>query len=217
MAVPSQLSLYNGALRIIKHRRLTSLTEETEGRRLLDEEYAETLDYCLEQGYWNFASRMVELEASDDEETTFGFQYTFQKPTDYVRLVRISHSEFLYPTLEDLDYTDEGEYWFSSINPLYVQYISNDDLYGANFNLWPAVYTLYVQHELAFRIAPHLTSYSGNELQVLERARDRALKDARSKDAMAQGVMRPPPGRLTQSRSRRMGVWGGSGGRPWWR
>lgn len=214
MPTPTTLSLYNGALRIIKQRRLTTATDDIEARWLLDEEFEEAKAWCLEQGLWNFASRMVELEASEDEEPLFGLNYAFTKPSDYVRLVKISASPYLWPTLEDLQYTDEGDYWYSSVNPLYVQYVSNDDAYGESLGLWPQTYTLLVQHELAFRIAPHLGSFSANELVEYERKRDKALKDARSKDAMNQGAQRPPPGRLTQSRGARSA---NNGGSPWWR
>lgn len=215
MPTPTKLTLYNGALRIIKNRRLTATTDDVEARYLLDDEYEEARAWCLEQGYWNFASRMVEIEASEDEEPLFGLKYAFTKPIDYVRLVRISASPYLWPTLEDLQYTDEGDYWYSSVNPLYVQYISNDSAYGEDFSLWPQTYTLFVQHELAYRIAPHLGSFSANELQEFERKRDKALKDARSKDAMNQGAMRPPPGRLTRSRGG--GFTRYNNGEPWWR
>lgn len=216
MAVtPTKLSLYNGALRIIKHRPLATTTDDVEARYLLDDEYEQTLAWCLEQGLWNHASRMVEIEASEDEEPLFGLNYAFDKPSDYVRLVKISASPYLYPTLEDLQYIEEGDYWFSSVNPLYVQYVSNDDAYGGSFGLWPQTYTLFVQHELAARVAPHLGSFSANELDQIDSKRDRALKDARSKDAMGQGAQRPPPGRLTQSRGR--GLFGGNNGRPYWR
>lgn len=215
MPTPTKLSIYTGAARILKLRPFDTVTDDVEARYLMDAEYEDARAWALEQGLWNFASRLVELEASEDEEPVFGHNYAFDKPADFVRLVKISASPYLYPTLEDIQYTDESNYWFSSVNPLYVQYVSNDASYGEDLSLWPQTYTLFVQHELAYRVAPHLTSFSANELQDLERRRDRALKDARSKDAMNQGAMRPPPGRLTTSRGGRFTC--GGAGRPWWR
>lgn len=215
MATPTKLSIYQKACLLCKQRPITALTDDVEIRYTMDQCYEETLAWALEQGLWNFASRLVELTASEDEEPVFGFNYAFDQPSDYVRLVRMSASDQLWPVLEDMQYTEEGDRWYSSANPIYVQYVSDDSAYGADFSLWPSTYTLFVQHELAFRIAPHVTSFSAAEMDYLQAQRDRALKDARSKDAMEQGAMRPPPGRLTSARGGYNQM--GRGRSPWWR
>jgi hypothetical protein len=207
----SQLSLYNGALRIIKNRRLSTITDDVEERYLLDDVYEEALGWCLEQGLWNFALRAVLLEASTDVVPEFGWVYAFEKPSDFVRLNAIGGNEYMDPTLEQ--YVDEGGYWLADVNPLYVSFISNNSSYGGDTSKWPRTYELFVQHELAWRVAPHLTAMPTEQLGQLQDLRDRAMKDARSKDALNQPAMRPPPGRLVQSRlgSRTYT------GRPWWR
>lgn len=207
----SQLSLYNSSLRIVKHRKLSTLTDDTEARYLLDDEYAKVVAWMLEQGLWNFALRTLALEASVDVEPEFGFSYAFEKPDDYVRLNAISGNATFYPTLDE--FNDEGSYWVANCDPLYLSYISNHTDYGNDLGRWPSSFELAVEHELAYRIAPHLTAMGDNEYRDLERRRDRAVRDARSKDAMNQPVSRPPPGRLVQAR----GYGSGHGGRPWWR
>jgi len=208
-----QLSLYNGALRIIKNRAIDSLTEDVEERYLLDNEFSKALKYCLEEGLWNFALRTTLLEADDTNEPVWGDTYAFAKPSDFVRLNAISADPYFSITLEA--YTDEGPYWISSVNPLYVSYISNDPLYGMDYGRWPATFELFVEYELADRIAPHLTAMSDSDLKYLYQRKLEAMKDARSKDALNQPAKRPPPGRLVQARNG--GRYSSNDGRPWWR
>lgn len=207
----SQLSLYNAALFLLKHNRLTNLTNNVEARYALDNVYADVKAYCLEQGLWNFALRSVSMEASVDEETFFGFKYVYDKPDDYVRLNAISANESFWPTLNE--YLDEATYWLCDVNPLYISYISDDDEFGNNLGEWPMSYTRYVEHELAYRIAPHITSMGDQSAKELERRRLMALRDAQAKDAMNQPMANPPPGRLLRARSQGSRV----AGRPWWR
>jgi hypothetical protein len=208
-----QLSLYNGALRILKNRHLDSLTEDVEERYLLDLEYNKAIRYCLEQGLWNFALRATLLEPDDTNEPTWGDLYVFQKPEDYVRLNAIASDQYFSVTLGE--YTDEGDYWVASINPLYVSYVSDDPAYGYNLGRWPATFELAVEYELAHRSAPHLTAMSDQDLVRLREEKIEAIRDARSKDALNQPAMRPPPGRLV--RARQGSRYSAQDGRPWWR
>lgn len=211
--MPDQLSLYNGALAICKNRYLESLTEDVEERYLLDLEYSKALGYCLEQGLWNFALRATLIEPDDTNEPTWGDLYAFKRPDDFVRLNAISGDQYFSVTL--YEYTDEGSYWIASVNPIYVSYISNDPLYGLNLGKWPATFERFVEHELAHRIAPHLTAMTDADLKRLDQSRLTAMKDARSKDAMNQPTKFPPPGRLV--RARQGSRYSANDGRPWWR
>jgi hypothetical protein len=80
---------------------------------------------------------------------------------------------------------------------------------------WPATFERFVEYELALRIAPHLTALSDADLKRMYDMRANAMKDARSKDAMNQPSMFPPPGRLV--RARQGSRYSASDGRPWWR
>lgn len=206
----NKLSLYNGALRILKHRKI-ALTDNVEARHLLDDEYDKVIAWCLEQGLWNFALRATALEADVEIEPEFGHSYAFEQPLDYVRLNAISSNGHFNPTLEH--YVDEGGYWLASTNPIYVSYVSNGNDFGGDLSRWTATFVLAVEYELAYRIAPHLTSMGEDAARELERRRDKSMRDARSKDALNQPAQRPPPGRLVQSR---IGS-GSASGRPWWR
>ena len=79
----SKLTLFNGALRLLGERRLASLTEDRPARRYLDDAWDDGLvDDALEQGFWNFATRTVQMTASTSVEPEFGYRYAFQKPDD---------------------------------------------------------------------------------------------------------------------------------------
>jgi hypothetical protein len=195
----TKLGLYNGALRVCKSARLEGLTDDVEGRYLLDDVYSGTVLFCLEAGLWNFAQRSVEISPDDSITPSWGFSFAFLKPDDYVRLVAISDSETMYPTLGN--YLDEGTYWHASCNPLFVTYISNDTTDGGlNIANWPESFTRAVEHQLALEIAPHLTSMSEGQLASMEKDADRKMRTAKALDAVNQPAQRPPPGRLVQAR-----------------
>lgn len=210
MPTPTQLSIYNGALAILKHRPLATITDDTEPRYLLDNEYAKTKAWMLEQGLWNFALRATKLEPDTGNTPAFGHSYAFEQPTDYVRLNAISSDPYFYQTLED--FIDEAGYWIASVTPLYVSYVSDDNSYGGDLSKWTTLYERAIEFELAYRVAPHLTSMGNESMSELERRKNTALRDARSKDALNQPAKRPPSGRLVQSRG---GSRGSSGTPPW--
>src|SRR5690349_21802567 len=107
-----KLTLYNDALLILGERKLASLAEAREPRRALDDAYDLTLRYALEQGYWNFAIRAVQLAASASVTPAFGYMHAFTKPADFVRVVEQSASETFSPPLIGKEIVDEPGYWY---------------------------------------------------------------------------------------------------------
>lgn len=194
----TKLSLYNGALAIVRMRKLDSVTEANEARYKLDDEYDKSLAAMLEDGLWNFAARTVALEAATDVEPEFGYANAFEKPDDYVRLIAISMNGYLRPPLED--YRDEGQYWLADISVAYVSYVSNGASYGLNLGNWPSSFERAVEYDLAQRIAPHVTSMGLADLKALKAEAKKELANARSKDAVNQPPHHPPAGMLVRAR-----------------
>lgn len=227
-------SIYNGALRLLGRRLITNFDDRTIARRvydanpktdaqgrgaapslpasdveaemilrrLLDETYDEAVEYMLAQGLWNHASRTVSIEAETAVEPAFGYNYCFEKPADFIRLIAIGASGELYPTLSD--YLDEGGYWNANVDPLYVQYVSDDASYGLNTALWPITFKKALEAYLAVQVAMDpVVGISAGKLELLQKMAVQLLRDARAKDAVNQAAVRPPPGRLTQSRGGR--------------
>lgn len=192
----SKLSLYNDALLILGERKLASLAEAREPRRALDDAYDKALDFCLEQGFWNFAMRAVQIDSSASVVPTFGFNHAFTKPDDFIRMYRLSAYEQLDPPL--LDIVDEPNYWYANCDPLYVKYISDDIAYGQDLSIWPETFADYVANRLAIKTCKRITGKDPGE--DLIRAEKKARMDARAKDAMNEPPGFPPRGTWVRSR-----------------
>lgn len=194
----SKLGLYNEALGHLRERRLASLTETREPRRVLDDYYDGVLAYCLERGFWNWAMRAVEIDASDAITPQFGYANAFEKPEDWVRTYTISDSDMLAPPL--LEVIDEGSIWYADCDPLYVKYVSDNAAYGMDLGVWPASFADYVALRLALRAGPRIASVSADTLEYLRTEERRALAAAMSKDAMDEPPGIPPRGTWATAR-----------------
>lgn len=195
----TQLGLYNEALRLIGERRLASLTENREPRRVLDDIWnAEAREYCLEQGMWNFAMRAVTIEKSTTV-PAFGYLNAFDKPNDHIRTAGVAEDEYFNVPLVRM--VEEVGFWFADIDPIYVRYISKSESYGFDLTRWPATFTKYVAAYLASEAVLTLTQSPEKQRIILAIAEQR-LKDARSKDAMGDPTAFLPQGNWTSSRNR---------------
>lgn len=193
-----QLSLYNGALIKLGQPRLAALTDEGKARRALDAEYAKTVKGCLEAAFWNFAMRFVQLEATPSAGSSFGYQYIFDKPDDWIRTAGVTIDG--YGKVPLLDYDDRASLLLADYATIYLRYVSNDQDYGLDLGLWPQTFVDYVETCLAWAICEEVTG-SADRKDRLEKARSIAKYKASNTDAMNEAVTRyPPPGRLVQSR-----------------
>lgn len=193
-----RLSIYNGALRLLGERRLASLTESREPRRLLDDVWDDDgIKACLEAAQWNWASRTVAVPASDSVTPEFGYVYAFEKPTDIVRLVGLSSS----PTMSEplTRYENMGGFFFADLDTLYIRYVSNDAAYGGDFSLWPESFADFVEAHFAHEIAPKLTA-SEAKVEMIRKERERRLSDAAAQDAMSGPSKRPSLGNWANAR-----------------
>lgn len=193
-----KLSLYNDALLILGERKIAALTEAREPRRALDDAYDKALDYCLEQGYFNFSMRAVQIASSASVVPAFGYQYAFTKPDDFIRMYRQSANPQLEPPL--LDIVDEPNYWFANCDPLYVKYVSNSTAYGKDLSIWPETFADYAANRLALKTCKRITGKDPTE--DLIKAEKKARMDARAKDAMNEPPGFPPRGTWVRARTR---------------
>lgn len=194
-----RLKLYNGALRELGERRLSSLSEEVPARYDLDEVWDNGfIRDALERGLWNFAARTSELNYTGDINPEFGYRYAFEKPVDWVRTAKLCTDEWFRNPLRMVE--DQQNYWFCDLDKIYVSYISDDDAYGSDFGLWPVSFTRWAEAYLAFKIAPRVAPKK--EKDAFDKQK-KFLTEARSRDAMndASGVL--PEGSWTRSRRAR--------------
>lgn len=206
-----QLSLYNGALRHVKQRRLATLTDTSEPRRLLDDVWDDgARNFVLEQGEWKFGIRTEQIQYTPSVEPPFGYRFAFPKPADWIRTTAIASDEYFRVPLNEM--SDEAGFWFSDLQTIFVRFVSNDASYGLDFGKWPQSFTLYVECYLAWLISPRLLK-SKDDVDDLEQRMNRYLVAARSKDALNGPTSFPPPGSWTSARvgrgSARRSLWNG--------
>ncbi len=192
----TQLSLYNGALKALGEPSLSSLDEEREPRRALDDIYDDSLMLCLEEGMWWFARREAQVE-SNETGPEFGFLYRFEKPSDWIRTIAIAtDGGFSCPLM---DASDQPDWWYANSTPLYVAYVSNNDEFGMNLAKWPASFTRFVEYELAERVCLQVTQ-SDAKLQEMMKLKKMAKRDALNKDAGNDFPKQMPSGSIVRSR-----------------
>lgn len=205
MSAPDKLALYNLALLAVGERALSSLTEQREARRHLDTVWAgNAVNACLEEGQWNFASRSQRLDFTSNIAPAFGYRRAFTKPSDWVRTMAVAIDEFFRSPLNS--YLDESGYWYADLDQIYVRFVSDDPSYGLNYSRWPASFQDVVTGYLAWKIGPKITT-SRDRVVELEKEYLKALKDARTKDAMNGPVGIPARGSWSTARQGNRASW----------
>lgn len=210
-----QLTIYNEALGHLEERRLVSLKENREPRRVLDTFWANVPLYCLEQGLFRFAKRVTEIDATTSFTPAFGYNNAFAIPQDWIRTVLVSTSPDLDPPL--LQYGEETGYLYANATPLYLSYISKDPTYGMNLGAWPQAFGDYVTKRLARQACKRITGSDallkgGDGLIALE---DKARRVTKANDAMNDPPGLPPVPFWVRARRGAFGPGGlffGSGG-----
>lgn len=193
-----KLSLYNGALTILGERKLASLTENRPPRKKLDDVWDNDLrERVLQHGQWNFAGRSVMLEASPSVTPSFGYQFAFDKPTDFVRTMQVAYDEYFNNPITR--YSDEASWLFCDSEQIYMQYVSKDAQWGLDYSLWPENFTEYVEHYMAYKAAPRLIGVDISQ-DKLKREMLQMRASAKGTDAMEGPAHFAPKGGWSRSR-----------------
>ena len=198
--MPDQLSIYNGALRMIGERRLADLSEDVESRYVLDDIWDDNgIKRCLEKGFWLHAMRAVELDYDPDFTTPFGHKYTFEFPSDFVKLYSLCTDEFF--THSVALYQTEGNFIFCDYTKLYMRYVSDDASYGMDMSLWPETFTEYVEGYFALRAIKVLTDAQTDEQELKDDVK-KLLTKAKSESALREptGLVEPSGWAIARSR-----------------
>lgn len=200
--VASKLTIYNGALNICKERRISSLSEDVEARYVLDDNWdRDFIDTVLEKGLWNHAMRTIKIDADPSYTDPLGAGWNrFDKPEDMIRVAQIdTNGSFTDP---DLGYMEETGYIYSQQQTLYIRYVSNGALYGADYSQWPTSFTRFVEHFLAWQSCGRLVD-SDTEKKEIERLMKLSLTEARSRDAIKEPTTFPPESSWNRARKGR--------------
>jgi len=210
--MPTQLGIYNEALAHMGERRLATSSEAREPKRVLDSLWPDVVAYCLAQGLWRFAVRVVQIDNDSTVNVQFGYLYAFAKPGDWVHTYVISTEPLLDPPL--LQYEDAGGYWYGNLTPLYAKYISNDPTYGQNLGAWTPHFEDYVTLRLARYAAFRITG-DKSWRQELKKDEDHARRVAKAEEALGDPPGLPPVSMWARARRGNFGPYGqfiGGGG-----
>ena len=195
-----RLSIYNDALLLCGERGLASLSENNEPRRLLDQVWnSGGVRDCLERGQWHFAMRTMRIDYDPAIQPDFGHSRAFVKPDDWVITSALCSDEFFNSPL--LQYVDEAGYWYASMDELYVRYVSDDVDYGTNYAGWPVTFKEFVASHFAAKVILKVTGDEG-KLKSIVALREKMLRDAKNKAAMAEPTSFPARGAWVSSRGR---------------
>ena len=199
----TRLKLYNAALRICGERSLASLTESREPRHLLDDVWNDGgVNKCLESGFWIFAELFVRVDYDTEVTPAFGYNRAFSKPTDWVKTSGICSDEYF--TAPITLYEDRNNYWYTSIDQIYVRYVSNGAAYGGDLSIWSSAFSDYVAAHFASQIIYQLTNDRKVRADVMALVKTR-LTDAKNHNTSSKPPQFPATGRWVNSRSSRTG------------
>lgn len=196
-----KLKIYNGALRLLGERKVSSVDENREPRYVLDDIWDEEgfVHEALEEHGWNFATRASAITYDPSIETEFGWKYVFEKPSDIQRLTSMCSDPYFRVPLTNLEFADEGDFWLSDLSTLYVKYVSNGDEYGLDPAKWTRKFQTYLETRMAYEAAERITN-SRTKVMDLYRLQEAVAKEAKSFDAMAEGPKMSPLGGWVRSR-----------------
>jgi hypothetical protein len=203
--MPTKLSIFNEALRILGQPRMTTPDAETEHGRQLRDAWEGAVMACYEAGNFNHTIKRVELSRLDTT-PAWGYQYYYELPTDFVRIAEITQSGMPNDPLVDYEIEDGG--LAADADKVYVKYVSSE-LLILTPGEWSQSFSDFVAAKLAVRTAPKLAS-SNIELAMEHEKRYRLR--SLSLDAIQNPPARRIPGRWASAargarRNQEQGRW----------
>lgn len=182
----SRVAIINDALRLLRQYKLVNEEAEKIARNNIESAFDTERLALLKAGYWNFALTASSLSQSGT--ATAGYQYRFQKPSDWVRTYEISSD--LGAEKSPIDYRDEGGFWHTNVSPIEVRYVSTTK--GLDKTYWTIDFVKALAARLAFAAAP-----PGADKDIraeLEKYADRVEKEALQIDALDEFPSLPAQG-----------------------
>lgn len=187
----TRLQLYNNALQLCGERPLADLTEDREPKRNLDQVFnSNGVDYCLERGQWWFAMRAVMIDYDPAISPSFGYQYAFTRPDDWISTSAVCSDEFFRVPL--IGHTFEMSEWYAAITPVYIRYVSNHANFGGDMSIWPATFADYVAANWAGKIIGKIAGDKSDQKAALFGPPGRGLIFQRLHEARAAAALTQP-------------------------
>lgn len=176
--MPTKLTVFNDALRMLGQPMLASDLQEGEDGRYLRAAWQTAVELAHEKTAWDFArTRWQCARLATTPVHTYDYYYAI--PADCLRLLTVSDSG--EPGTALLTYAvDQGKI-ATSATTVYITYVSDSS--EAAVGRWSQSFAHYVATELALSCAPKLNS---SAVDTISKERKKALSDAIGLDA-AQG------------------------------
>lgn len=195
----TKLSLYNGALSLLGETPLSSLAEQRPVRYWLDRAWDDGLiNYCLEQGQWNWATRSTKITKSTSIIPAYGYSCAFEVPNDFMGMNSLWMDPFFKVALTE--YYIEANIIYCEFDTIFLKYVSNAATYGGNLARWPETFTEYVQTRLAGKAQANVSN-SLNIDATIENKEAKALATAKNRDKRDKPKDTLPIGNWTQART----------------
>lgn len=188
--MPTILGIWNDALRMIGEHRLTSLTEDTEARYVLENAWEDAKMYVFTEGLWNFATKTELIEPDPGQTAIPGFSYTYAKPLYWLRTIAVSQTS-RFDT--EAIYRDENGRIYANVDKLYIRFISYEHSADEQVPNWPPAFSRMMSAYLASVCAARISG-SKSDAEALRLLYKDALASAKNKDALDQAQMFPSPG-----------------------
>ena len=189
--------IYNDALQIMGLDEITANDDDSNRRSKLDRALDSNLvEDILEDTSWQFGYTSTQINYDPSVEPAWGYLYAVRKPSDLQRIDGIYTDEYLTVPLER--YGDEGEFWFTSYQTIYLSYISKDFI--SNPDSWPTFFRRLIAARMAKDASPSLR-VEGADVEHAERIFEQRDSSAKSTDAMQSPPRKIAAGNWTKSRN----------------
>lgn len=173
----SEVSICNAALQLIKNTKsITALTQGTKEANACEVVFDELRDTMLECHNWNFATKRVQLARLADA-PAFEWDYQYQLPADYLRVVRLSENS---DARDDCPYRIENGKVLSDASELYLRYVARVE----DPNLMPATFRTAMSKLLASRLAVALAQSAALSKEMYAQYTNEDLPTAKSADSI---------------------------------
>lgn len=163
----SKVSIANRALAFLGENKITSLTDETQAARSINNMYQDSLKSILSECCWNFARKRAMLNMTTEKPAWGGGNY-FQLPSDVIRIFQTT-----------ADFEIEGDKLLSnasSVGILYTYLNEDDSRYSPHF---VDAFACRLAHDISF----DLTNQSSKQENLLKLYYGHFLPIAKSANA----------------------------------
>ena len=118
----SEVQICNLALERIGGRRITSLIDNSEDARACNSLFASLRDEIISSAQWPFAMKRAALSRLTDT-PAFGFDYTYQLPSDMLRLIMLVADD---GETQITEFEIEGKTVLTDEETVYIKYIKRE-------------------------------------------------------------------------------------------